>query len=198
MTEEQVFRTVVDRSWSAEPAHAVRWEKSLAFVRASGSVSLPAAAGLDIGDRTPVTAMLESHFGCRFTSTTVDLDTGLLDADSAVAGKCYPVVTAFEVIEHLYNPLHLLLEIRKVLDPSPSSRLFLSTPAWKPGFLQSPDHFHEMPRRSLDALLSRAGFDVVRSEEFGIRSPLFCLKGVRPLLRCLFEKIRIFELAARR
>jgi len=192
MIQEHSYRTVVDRSWSADPAHAVRWEKSLAFVRASSDLSLPAAAGLDIGDRTPVTAMLESHFGCRFTTTTADLDTDPLDE------ALYPVVTAFEVIEHLYNPLHLLLEVRKVLDPAPSSRLFLSTPAWKPGFLQSPDHFHEMPRRSLDSLLSRAGFVVVRSAEFGVRSPLFCMKGVRPLLRCFFEKIRIFELAARR
>jgi hypothetical protein len=193
MTGGQEFRTVVDQTWSTDPAHQMRWEKSLAFVSESDAVQLPARAGLDIGDRTPATAMLEAHFGCRFDNTAVDLDTEPLD----VATR-YPVVTAFEVIEHLYNPLHLLLEIRKALDPSPSSRLFLSTPAWKPGFLQSTDHFHEMPKRSLDALMSRAGFEVVRSSEFGIRSPLFCLKGVRPLLRCILEKIRIYELAARR
>lgn len=193
MTGEQPFRTVVDQSWSADPAHRMRWEKSLAFVRASDAVQLPARAGLDIGDRTPATAMLEAHFGCRFDATSVDLDTEPLDRT-----KSYPVVTAFEVIEHLYNPLHLLLQIRAALYPAPSSRLFLSTPAWKPGCLQSPDHFHEMPKRSLDALVARAGFEVVRSAEFGIRSPLFCLRGVRPLLRCIFEKIRIYELAARR
>lgn len=193
MTRGQEFRTVVDGAWSAEPAHRMRWEKSLAFVAASEAIPLPAQAGLDIGDRTPATAMLEAHFGCRFDTTSVDLDTEPLN----VATR-YPVVTAFEVIEHLYNPLYLLLQIRAALDPAPSSRLFLSTPAWKPGFLQSPDHFHEMPRRSLEALLSRSGFEVVRSAEFGIRSPLFCLRGVRPLLRCIFEKIRIYELAARR
>ena len=193
MTGGQEFRTVVDGAWSADPAHRMRWEKSLAFVRESGAIPLPARAGLDIGDRTPVTEMLEAHFGCRFDNTAVDLDTEPLDVTTR-----YPVVTAFEVIEHLYNPLHLLLEIREALDHAPSSRLFLSTPAWKPGFLQSPDHFHEMPMRSLDALLSRAGFEVVRSAGFGIRSPLFCLRGVRPLLRCIFEKIRIYELAARR
>ncbi|NTV66774.1 MAG: class I SAM-dependent methyltransferase [Chlorobaculum sp.] len=193
MTRGQEFRTVVDQRWSADPAHLMRWEKSLAFVRGSSALSLPVSAGLDIGDRTPVTAMLEAHFGCRFDTTSVDLDTEPLD----VATR-YPVVTAFEVIEHLYNPLHLLLEIRKALDPAPSSRLFLSTPAWKPGFLQSPDHFHEMPRCSLDALIARAGFEVARSSEFGIRSPLFCLRGFRPMLRCVFEKIRIYELAARR
>jgi len=193
MTDESRYRTVVDQSWSADSAHGMRWEKSLAFVAASSAISLPARVGLDIGDRTPATAMLEAHFGCRFDTTSVDLDTEQLD----VAAR-YPVVTAFEVIEHLYNPLHLLLQVRDALDPAPSSRLFLSTPAWKPGFLQSPDHFHEMPKRSLDALVARAGFEVVRSAEFGIRSPLFCLKGVRPLLRCIFEKIRIYELAARR
>ncbi len=193
MTQVQEFRTVVDGAWSADSAHRVRWEKSLAFVRGSSVLSLPVSAGLDIGDRTPVTAMLEAHFGCRFDTTSVDLDTETLGVATS-----YPVVTAFEVIEHLYNPLHLLLEIREALDPAPSSRLFLSTPAWKPGFLQSPDHFHEMPKRSLDALLSRAGFELVRSAEFGIRSPLFCLRGVRPMLRCVYEKIRIYELAARR
>ncbi|RXK88794.1 methyltransferase domain-containing protein [Chlorobaculum sp. 24CR] len=193
MTGGQPFRTVVDQRWSADPAHRMRWEKSLAFVRASAAIPLPARAGLDIGDRTPATAMLEAHFGCRFETTSVDLDTEPLDRT-----KRYPVVTAFEVIEHLYNPLHLLLQIRDALDPAPSSRLFLSTPAWKPGFLQSHDHFHEMPKRSLDALVARAGFEVVRSAEFGIRSPLFCLRGVRPMLRCVFEKIRMYELAARR
>lgn len=193
MTGGQPFRTVVDHAWSADPAHRMRWEKSLDFVRASDAIQLPARAGLDIGDRTPATVLLEAHFGCRFDITSVDLDTEPLGLATR-----YPVVTAFEVIEHLYNPLHLLLEIRDALDPAPSSRLFLSTPAWKPGFLQSPDHFHEMPKRSLDALLSRAGFEVMRSAEFGIRSPLFCLRGVRPLLRCIFEKIRIYELAARR
>ncbi|HHE07522.1 MAG TPA: methyltransferase domain-containing protein [Chlorobaculum parvum] len=192
MTGEQPFRTVVNQSWIADPAHRMRWEKSLAFVRASNAVQLPARAGLDIGDRTPATDMLEAYFGCRFDTTSVDLDTEPLGLPTR-----YPVVTAFEVIEHLYNPLHLLLQIRAALDPVPSSRLFLSTPAWKPGFLQSPDHFHEIPKRSLDALIARAGFEVVRSAEFGIRSPLFCLRGLRPMLRCIFEKIRMYELAAR-
>jgi hypothetical protein len=188
MKQDQ-YRTVIDQEWCADPANRVRWEKSLAFVRASSAVRLPAESGLDIGDRTPMTGMLESHFGCRFLNTSFDLDTGSLDG-------CYPVVTAFEVIEHLYNPLHLLMEIRKVLHPASSSRLYLSTPAWKPGFLQSPEHFHEMSRRSIGSLLTRSGLTVVRSGEFRIRSPFFCLKGIRPLLRCFFEKITIFELAA--
>ncbi|NTU54005.1 MAG: class I SAM-dependent methyltransferase [Chlorobiaceae bacterium] len=190
MNSGQPFRTAIAPDWGSDAASRLRWERSLAFVRGSASVALPASGGLEIGDRTAMTTMLEAHFGCSFANTTVDLDTG------AIRG-CYPVVTAFEVIEHLYNPLHLLLEIRGVLDPAPSSRLFLSTPVWKPAILQSPEHFHEMPERAFSALLSRSGFSVVRRETFGIRSPLYCLRGIRPLLRCFFEKIRIVELAAR-
>jgi hypothetical protein len=166
----------------------VRWKKSLDFLGISEVAARPVAAGLDIGDRTPVSAMLEELFGCRFDTTTVDLDTGVLD------GR-YPVVCAFEVLEHLYNPLHLLLEVQRVLAPGPASRLFVTTPAWKPLFLQSREHFHEMPRRSLESLFERAGFTVVRSGEFRIRPFRFCFTGLRPLLRCIFERIRIYELA---
>ena len=183
------FRTVVDREWCSDPVHAVRWRKSIDFVRGSNPPGR-SAAGLDIGDRTPMTGMLEELFGCRFDSTSVDLDTGTLEGS-------YPVVTAFEVLEHLYNPLHLLLEIRNAMVPGPASRLFVSTPAWKPAILQSPDHFHEMTRRSLESLFDRAGFSIVRSDGFRIRPFLFCITGFRPLLRCIFEKIMIYELAVR-
>jgi hypothetical protein len=196
MISGDLFRTSIDQAWGGDQASRLRWERSLVFVRGSDALPLPVRAGLDIGDRTPVTDMLESHFGCRFANTSVDLDTGRLDDDPALPGGRYPVVTAFEVIEHLYNPLHLLLEIRGMLDTSSASRLFLSTPAWKPVFLKSPEHFHEMTERSFMALLSRAGFSVVRRDEFGIRRPLFCLHGIRPLLRCFYERIRIVELAA--
>jgi hypothetical protein len=167
----------------------MRWQKSIDFVSVSG-VASRTATGLDIGDRTPMTGMLEELYGCRFDTTSVDLDTGALDGS-------YTVVTAFEVLEHLYNPLHLLLEAKKVMAPGPASRLFVSTPAWKPAILQSPDHFHEMPRRSLESLFDRAGFTAVRSDVFRIRPFMFCLTGFRPLLRCIFEKIRIYELAVR-
>lgn len=184
------YRTVIDPSWCDDPAHRMRWAKTLSFVSTAGIGSPVTPSGLDIGDRTPMTGMLESHFGCRFETTSVDLDTDPLDG-------CFSVVTAFEVLEHLYNPLHLMLEIRKVLHPADSSRLFISTPAWKPGILQSPDHFHEMSRRSLESLISRSGMTVMRRGEFRIRPLLFCLKGFRPLLRFFFEKIMIYELAVR-
>jgi hypothetical protein len=187
----RAYRNAVDAAWCSDPAHATRWEKTIGFVSGSELAVRSDLKGLDIGDRTMLTGMLETRFGCRFENTSVDLDLDQLEGS-------YPVVTAFEVLEHLYNPLHLLLEVRKVLVPGPSSRLFISTPAWKPFMLQSPDHFHEMSRRSLESLIERAGFTVVRRGEFRIRPFRFCLTGFRPLLRCLFERIRIYELAAGR
>ncbi len=184
------YRTVVDREWCADPAHQLRWDRTIAFLRGAPAPVPPPAAGLDIGDRTPMTGRLEELYGCRFDTTATDLDVGTLDG-------LYQVVTAFEVLEHLYNPLHLLLEVRKVLAPGASSRLFVSTPAWKPAILQSPDHFHEMTRRSLESLIERAGYIVVRRDGFRIRPFLFCLTGFRPMLRCIFEKIGVYELAVR-
>lgn len=187
---EAGYRTVVDGAWCSDPAHETRWGKTIEFLRGSEAVRRPVSSGLDIGDRTPMTDRLESLFGCRFDTTSVDLDVGSLD------GR-YPVATAFEVLEHLYNPLHLLLEVRKVLEPAPASRLFISTPAWKPELLQSPDHFHEMTRRSLESLIDRAGFAVVRRGEFRIRPLWFSFTGLRPMLRGIFEKIVVYELAPR-
>jgi len=181
-------RTIIDSNYLNDPAHQIRWKRTLKFLRGS-SLSGAVLGGLDVGDRTPFTALLEQQFGCSFTNTAVDLDIEPLSGS-------FRVVTAFEVLEHLYNPLHALLEIKQIL-AGPDARLFLSMPLWKPSYLASPDHFHEMTRSAACSLFSRAGFAVVRSAEFRIRKPLFYLTGVKPLLRAWYEKVQIYELAVR-
>ena len=182
------FRTLIDARYLSDPAHGIRWQKTIAFLSRSAFSDSIIAKGLDLGDRTPFTDLLERRFGFPFENTTADLDLALLEGS-------FGVVTAFEVLEHLYNPLHALLEIRKVLHGD-GARLFVSMPLRKPAFLASPDHFHEMSRRSALSLFARAGFSVLRSEEFRIRPLLFYLTGVKPLLRSLFEKVQIYELTA--
>ena len=185
-------RTVLDEAYLNDPAHRIRWQRTLEFVGRSRSAQLLTAAalsGLDLGDRTPLTASLEQLFGCSFESTTIDLDIERLSGS-------FSVITAFEVLEHLYNPLHLLLEVRRILEGA-DARLFVSMPLWKPAYLASPDHFHEMTRSEALSLFSRAGFAVLRSAEFRIRHPLFYLTGVKPLLRAWYEKVQIYELAVR-
>ncbi len=183
------YRTVIDGAYLKDPAHGVRWRKTLEFLASSPISGTSLASGLDLGDRTPFTASIEQYFGFPFENTTVDLDLEPLSGS-------FGVVTAFEVLEHLYNPLYALLEVKRLL-ASKEARLFVSMPLWKPPFLASPDHFHEMTRSEALSLYGRAGFTVLRSSEFRIRHPLFYLTGVKPLLRAWYEKVQIYELVVR-
>jgi hypothetical protein len=185
---QSTFRTVIDEHYLNDPAHSIRWRKTIDFLNSSSFSSTACFKGLDIGDRTPFTASLERLFECSFENTAIDLDVESLDG-------LFGVVTAFEVLEHLYNPLHTLLEVKRLLKGE-SARLYVSMPLKKPGFLACPAHFHEMSRQSALSLFNRAGFRVVRSEEFRIRPLLFYLTGLKPLLRLLFEKVKIYELIA--
>lgn len=183
------YRTSIDRHYLDEEAHRLRWMRTMAFVGASAGQQRPPLLGLDLGDRTPLSQMLEEHFGCTFRQSAVDLDVEPLRGS-------YDVVTAFEVLEHLFNPLHALLSVRSVM-AGPQARLFVSMPLDRPSWLRSPDHFHEMSRSEALALFDRAGFEPLRSARFRIRRPAFYLSGLRPFLRLFFESVQIYELAKR-
>ncbi len=175
------YRKTLDATYEAKWHTRLRWEKTITFIKV-----VPAASrGLDIGERSSLTAQLESFLNCPFDSTAVDLDVDPL------TGR-YDVVTCFEIIEHLFNPLHLLLQIREIM--APAGRLYLSTPSRKPHFLWSPSHFHEMSFHSIKALFDRAGFTILRQQKITIFPWWFYFKGVRPLLRAFYERTWLFEL----
>jgi len=129
--------------------------------------------------------MMESMYQVKFDNTTGNLDYNTLDGN-------YDLVTSFEVLEHLFNPLFHLQQVKKIL--SKDGKLVLSTPLSKPRFLWSKEHFHEMSLASIEALFDVAGFKVVRKDFFRVHPLTFYFKGVRPLLRLLFDKIQIYEL----
>ncbi|MBM3162840.1 MAG: class I SAM-dependent methyltransferase [Chlorobi bacterium] len=180
------YRNTIDRRYCTDEANRIRWRKTMRFIEGSPPSVAEVSSALDLGDRTPLCDDLERHFGCPFASTGCDLDVDTLSGS-------YDVVTAFEVLEHLYNPLHALLEVRKAL-AGPHARLFVSVPAAKPAMLKSPDHFHEMSPSELDSLFARAGFSVIRSGRFRIRHWPFYLTGFKPFLRAFYEKVLIYEL----
>ena len=97
------YRNTIDSEYLNAPHVENWWKKTLSFID-----KFHADSGLDIGDRTPFTDQLEAHYNCPFANTTIDLD------EEGLTGE-YDVVTAMEVIEHLFNPLHLLKEISGVL-----------------------------------------------------------------------------------
>ena len=159
----------------------IRWRKTLAFLNKDKTVD----SALDIGDRTPFTEKLELFFDCPFDNTKIDLDKEHLTGE-------YDIITAFEIIEHLFNPLHFLIEIRSVLKDV--GTVYLSTPKGKPYFLWSDDHFHEMGYDRLNSLIDRAGFRIIRKDEIRIQPIPFYFTGIRPLLRLFFEKHLLLEL----
>ena len=174
------YRNTIDSEYFNAPHVEIRWEKTLSFID-----KFHANLGLDIGDRTPFTDQLEAHYHCLFANTTIDLDEGKLTGE-------YDVITALEIIEHLFNPLHLLKEISSVLKES--GKLYLSTPKGKPHFLWSKDHFHEMNEKSLMSLINRAGFKVIRKDEIRIQPVSFYFRGIRPLFRLIYERHWLMEL----
>ncbi len=177
------YRKTLDAAYEAKWHTRLRWEKTMTFIK----VGPAASRGLDIGERSSLTTQLELFFNCPFDSTTIDLDVDPLT-------ERYDVVTCFEIIEHLFNPLHLLLQIREVVPPG--GRLYLSTPSGKPHFLWSSSHFHEMSFSSIKALFDRAGFSILRKKKITTYPWWFYFKGVRPLLRAVFERTWLFELSA--
>jgi len=141
---------------------------------------------LDIGDENPLSRKLSSYYDISIDQTDIDLDLDSLEGN-------YNTVFCFEVIEHLFNPLHLLLEINGVLENDGS--LILSTPKRRPHFMWYKYHFHEFSKEELDNLITRAGFKVKRIEYKMSGRPLIgYIKGIRPFLRLFLERKCLLEL----
>ncbi|MCC7430963.1 methyltransferase domain-containing protein [bacterium] len=143
------------------------------------------AKSLDVGERNPITPLLEKQLQTKIENTSIDLDTEKLEGN-------FDTVFCFEVVEHLMNPLHLLLEIRSCL--TSNGTLFLSTPLHKPHFLWDKHHFTELDFGRLKTLVTRAGFTITKSKIVRSRPLWWYFRGFRPLLRLFFNRTIILEL----
>ena len=140
---------------------------------------------LDIGERSKFTEFLEKHFRTKIANTNIDLDV------DSLTGK-YDTIFCFEVIEHLFNPLNIMLQAHKILKDD--GRLYLSTPKAKPHFLWWEYHFHEFHKRELLKLIKRAGFEVVKIEYHRVHPLWLGFTGFRPFLRMLMQRKCLVEL----
>jgi len=129
--------------------------------------------------------LFKKDLGIDFDETIGDLDIIKLEENN------YDTVFMFEIAEHLFNPLFVLLNVRKTLKDG--GVLYLSTPR-RPFFLRNKNHhFHEYQDKSLENLLERAGFKITKTRLFRTRSLASGFRGLRPLLRVFFEKIILIE-----
>ncbi len=138
-------------------------------------------AVLDIGGRNLFTEILEQRYNISIDSTQGDLDLEL-----NAPRRSYDFVHYNHVIEHQFNPLFTLLEIKKVLKPG--GILILGTPM-KSNWITWPNcHFHEFDEYRLMKLIVRAEYKIIKSVHFYHE---VSIKGIRPLLGSFYKRLFI-------
>jgi SAM-dependent methyltransferase len=138
---------------------------------------------LDIGERNYFTNILEDRFDVKIDNTIGDLDIELLTAQPR-----YDFIICSHVLEHLFNPLFCLEMIKRRMKPD--SKLIIATPI-KPNFLPwGRGHFHEFDQYRFKKLIERAGFKIIRFEQFSTYHfwNLKCYCGLRPFIRLFFKE----------
>ncbi len=117
----------------------------------------------------------QEYFGEIYT-TDVNLDNEILPFSAGF----FKVITSFEVIEHLMNPLFHVKELLRVVRND--GRLYLTTPndyslVYKAEHLigkKYQPHFHQFSMRDLRLLFEMGGWEIVKSWKF----PKICGKGI--------------------
>jgi hypothetical protein len=160
-----------------------RYDKTWNFM--SSTVKSPATI-LDIGTDNPFAEVLRTKGFTVVNTRGEDLD----ENPESVGVEKTDVATAFEIFEHLLNPLGVLKNIK-------AERLFASIPlslwfakAYRNKNDQWDQHFHEFEDWQFDWLLEKAGWEIIRREKW--TSPI-TVNGVRPLLRLFTPRYYIVE-----
>jgi len=107
-----------------------------------------------------------------------------------VAKDGYDVATAFEILEHLINPMGVLQALK-------TPRLIASIPLrlWFKSAYRNPNerwdqHYHEFEDWQFDWLLEKSGWKIKRSHKW--TSPVKKI-GIRPILRSFTPRYYIVE-----
>jgi hypothetical protein len=160
-----------------------RFATTLGFVR-----DLPQPV-LDLGPANALARAVEQRFAVRVDHT------GDVDLDREPLRKSRPgpwaAITAFEILEHVMNPLFVLDGCREILRAD--GVLYVTVPRRHPHewlFGKSPEHFHEFAPDELKWLIDKAGFTIARFETANTSEMGF---GVRPLLRRTFRNLLLVE-----
>ncbi|HLO59037.1 MAG TPA: hypothetical protein VK172_14830 [Lentimicrobium sp.] len=140
---------------------------------------------LDIGEHNLFTDVLQGYF----EKATIENTWGDLDMGLNCLFPIYNYVHYNNVIEHQFNPLRTLLDIKEVL--SLSGTLILGTPI-KPSWITSAKcHFHEMDEYRFKKLIARAGFEIFDEVHFWHD---ISLNGIRGILGSFYTKQAVYLL----
>lgn len=169
----------------------LRFKATIDFVSQSvGIKELQNAKILDTGEYNPMSKWLKDSYNISVENTPPDMDFDY----SYRFGKedAFDYIFAFEIIEHLMNPLMFLEYLHGCL--SKNGKLFLSTPFSRPRILWSKYHLTEYFPDKIEIIANKAGFRVTRYKVKKIYDYRYALTGIRPILRAIwFERNMFFE-----
>ena len=135
---------------------------------------------LDTGERNPFTTIIENAF-----KIEVDNTDGDLDVDFSIPQNNYNVIICSHVIEHIFNPLHMLLKLKEVL--TDDGIIILALPQ-RTKLLWTKVHFHEIDDYRIRVLFKRAGFEVAEKIKQKVKREWWSyFTGFRPILRFFLE-----------
>lgn len=155
------------------------WEFMSASIKSTDRI-------LDIGTANPFSEMLTAKGFTVLNTKGEDLD----EQPEILKPMDADIATAFEIFEHLLNPLGVLKNI-------PTQKIFASVPlslwfakSYRNKTERWDQHFHEFEDWQFDWLLEKGGWEIVRREKWTSPTPLV---GVRPLLRRFIPRYYIIE-----
>lgn len=141
---------------------------------------------LDIGTPNAFSEIMTQNGFKVFNTSGEDLD----ENPEAISTFKTDAATAFEIFEHLLNPLGVLKNIQ-------AETLFASIPlslwfakAYRNKSDRWDQHFHEFEDWQFDWLLEKGGWEIVRREKW--TSPVFT-PGIRPIFRLFTPRYYIVE-----
>ena len=116
-----------------------------------------------------------------------------LDTSGSKREPRFDIIIMSHVIEHLFNPLFCLHQLKKELKNS--GIIYIILPQ-RPKFLWTDNHFHEIDDKRMRCLLDRAGLEILEKSRQTHRKEWFTMFfGIRPFLRLLIgRKATIYKL----
>jgi hypothetical protein len=175
-------------TYKISPSKQKRYDKTWAFME---TTLKPGASILDIGTPNPFSELLSSKGFKVINTRGEDLD----DYPETISEHKTDIVTAFEIFEHLLNPLSVLRAIQ-------AERLFVSIPlslwfakAYRNKSDKWDQHFHEFEDWQFDWLLEKGGWEIVRKKKW--TSPT-AINGIRPILRQFTPRYYMVEAKRKR
>ena len=113
---------------------------------------------LDIGCKSPMTTAIIKAFNIIIDNTEGDLDISFTTPRNK-----YDVIIYSHTIEHQFNPLYTLLEIKKLMHHESILYIFLPE---RGKLLWTNVHYHEIDNYRMRILLERAEFKVLSKKYF--------------------------------